>query len=150
MSEPRRREQVSIRPLADKLGIKPGARVAIIDVPDLELRRILRERMADFSDGDPRPGTDLIFLAADSIGDLGRLPELRAKLASDGAIWVVSRKGKAATLRDVEVIDAAIANRLIDNKVVSFSDTHTSLRLVIPRALRAERAPATEASRAEG
>ncbi len=54
----------------------------------------------------------------------------------NGAIWVVSRKGKAATLRDVDVIEAAKDARLVDNKVCSFSDTHTALRLVIPVALR--------------
>ena len=49
----------------------------------------------------------------------------------------MSRKGKAATLRDVEVIAAAIANDLVDNKVASFDETRTSARLVIPVALRA-------------
>jgi hypothetical protein len=51
----------------------------------------------------------------------------------------VSRKGKAATLRDVDVIEAAKAVGLVDNKVVSFSPTHTALRLVIPVARRAMR-----------
>ena len=53
-----------------------------------------------------------------------------------GAIWVVSRKGRAATLRDVEVIGAAREAGLVDKKIVSFSPTHTALRLVVPRALR--------------
>jgi len=44
----------------------------------------------------------------------------------------VSLKGKAARLKDVDVIAAAKAAGLVDNKVVGFSDTHTSLRLVIP------------------
>ena len=48
----------------------------------------------------------------------------------------MSRKGKAATLRDVEVIAAAKASGLVDNKVASFDETRTSLRLVIPVALR--------------
>jgi hypothetical protein len=51
-------------------------------------------------------------------------------------MWFVSRKGTAATLRDVEVMGAAKASGLVDNKVASFSPTHTSLRLVIPVALR--------------
>jgi hypothetical protein len=51
---------------------------------------------------------------------------------------VVSRKGKAATLRDIDVIDAAKSVGLVDNKVASFSPTHTALRLVIPVALRKE------------
>ena len=77
-----------------------------------------------------------MFLAADGQAELARLPAIRKLIRPNGAIWVVSRKGRAATIRDVEVIAAAKANDLVDNKVVSFSDTHTALRLVIPVALR--------------
>jgi acyl-CoA synthetase (AMP-forming)/AMP-acid ligase II len=137
MTLPRRQESISTRPLVDKLGVKPGARVAIVDVPDEALAKLVAERTNDVVYGTPLPGTDLVFLAADSIDELGRLAELRERLRPDGAIWVVSRKGKAATLRDVDVIAAAIAVGLVDVKVVSFSATHTAQRLVIPRALRA-------------
>ena len=61
-----------------------------------------------------------------------RSRHLAGRIRPNGAIWVVSRKGKAATLRDVDVIDAARNARLVDNKVASFSPTHTALRLVIP------------------
>ena len=54
----------------------------------------------------------------------------------NGAIWVVSRKGPTRTISDVDVIDAAKDARLVDNKVVAFSATHTAIRLVIPVALR--------------
>ena len=77
-----------------------------------------------------------MFLAADDHEDLVALPALRERLRPNGAIWVVSRKGKAATLRDVEVMAAGKASGLVDNKVVSFDETRTSLRLVIPVALR--------------
>lgn len=143
MSSLRRPEAVSNRPLVEKLGIRPGARVAIVGLPDEALRSMLRQRGADFVEGDPPSGTELIFLAADVHEQLKRLAALRQRLKPDGAIWVVSRKGKAATLRDIDVIAAAVANGLVDNKVVSFSPTHTALRLVIPRARRAEHAAAT-------
>ncbi len=136
MAGPRPPERVHTRPLVEKLGVRSGARVAIIDVPDPALRELLAEWTDDVTEGDPRHDTDLVFLGADSIDELARLPGLRARLRPDGAIWVVSRKGRAATLRDVDVIEAAIAAGLVDNKVVRFSDTHTSLRLVIPRHLR--------------
>jgi hypothetical protein len=136
MAPPRPSERVYTRPLVEKLGVKPGARVAIIGVPDPALRELLAERTDDVTEGEPRPGTDLVFLGADSIDELGRLPKLRTRLKPNGAIWVVSRKGRAATLRDVDVIEAGIAAGLVDNKVVSFSDSHTSSRLVIPRRLR--------------
>ncbi|HKG56001.1 MAG TPA: DUF3052 family protein [Candidatus Limnocylindrales bacterium] len=131
-------ERVYTTPLLDKLGVKPGSRVAIVGVEDEAFRNQLSERTDDVTVDRPKPDTNLIFLAADSIDELMRLGELRRSLRPNGAIWVVSRKGKAATLRDVDVIDAARAAGLVDNKVASFSATHTALRLVIPVALRGE------------
>ncbi len=54
----------------------------------------------------------------------------------NGAIWVVHRKGKDAPLKYVEVFAAGRSAGLVDNKVASFSATHTAERLVIPRADR--------------
>ena len=129
-------ERTYATPHLDKLGVKYGARVAIVGVGDPEFRGMLVERTHDVTDGQPAPDTELVFLAADSTGELDVLPALRERIRPNGAIWVVSRKGRDATLRDVEVIAAAKAAGLVDNKVVSFSPTHTSLRLVIPVALR--------------
>jgi hypothetical protein len=131
-------ERTYTTPLLDKLGVRPGSRVAIVgDVdPDGWFRALVADRTSDVTIGEPAPDTDLVFLAADSTAELLRLPDLRRRIRPNGAIWVVSRKGKAATLRDVEVMAAAREAGLIDNKVASFSDSHTSLRLVIPVADR--------------
>ena len=129
-------ERVYSTPLLDKLGVKPGSRVAILGVDDDEFRAQLADRTSDVTVGKPKRDSDLIFLAADTIDELMQIGPLQHSLKANGAIWVVSRKGKAATLRDVDVIDAAKAVGLVDNKVASFSDTHTALRLVIPVALR--------------
>ena len=128
---PSRDDKVSTRPLLDKLGVKPDARVALVGpFPDW-FRVLVMQRASSIAEGPPNDAVDLIFLAADSAEDLAVLSELRERIVPNGAIWVVSRKGKAATLRDVEVIQSALDAGLVDNKVVSFSDTHTSLRLVI-------------------
>ncbi|TME82604.1 MAG: DUF3052 family protein [Chloroflexi bacterium] len=129
-------ERTYTRPLLDKLGVRPGARVAILDVEDPSFRGLLASRTSDVTDGQPKPDTDLIFVAADSIDELLPLRELRGSIVPNGAIWVVSRKGKAARIRDTDVMAAARSAGLVDNKVVSFSDTHTTIRLVIPRADR--------------
>ena len=129
-------ERVYTTPLLDKLGVKPGGRVAVIGVADQSFRALLRERTTDVTEGQPLPETDLIFLAADSMDELLQIGKLQRALRPNGAIWVVSRKGKDRTLRDVDVIDAAKAVSLVDNKGASFSDTHTALRLVIPLARR--------------
>jgi hypothetical protein len=131
-------ERTYTTPLLDKLGVRPGARVAIVgDVdPDGSFRAQLADRTSDVTTGPPAPDTDLVFLAADSTAELAGLADLRRRIKPAGGIWVVSRKGKAATLRDVEVMAAGREAGLVDNKVVAFSDTHTSLRLVIPVADR--------------
>ncbi len=129
-------ESVSIRPLLDKLGVRPGARVALVGVADPAFRALLAERTSSVLEGLPRATTDLVFLAADSPADLAVLGRLRQAITPDGAVWVVSAKGRSATLRDTDVIAAARAAGLVDNKVVSFSETQTALRLVIPVAER--------------
>ena len=127
-------ERIYTTPLLDKLGVRPGARVSVLGVRDDAFSAELARR-AEVSRR-PRGESDVIFLAADSLPELARLTELERLIRRDGAIWVVSRKGKAATLRDVDVISAAKRAGLVDNKVVSFSETHTALRLVVPRARR--------------
>src|SRR5436309_14000014 len=126
-------ERVYTKPLLDKLGMRPGMRVAILGVEDDQIRGLLAERTTHLTEGWPEPDTDLVFLAADLVEDLAPLSDLAGRLRPNGAIWVVSRKGKAATIRDVQVIEAAKDAGLVDNKVVAFSPTHTALRLVLPR-----------------
>jgi hypothetical protein len=131
-------ERTYTTPLLDKLGVRPGSRVALVGDVDADgtFRALLADRTSDVTIGTPKSEFDLVFLAADSTDALAVLPDLRGRIRPAGGIWVVSRKGRAATIRDVEVIAAARAAGLVDNKVASFSDTHTSLRLVIPVADR--------------
>jgi hypothetical protein len=130
-------ERVYTTPLLDKLGIRPGMRVAVLGVDDPSFRVQLADRTPDITVGWPVPDTDVVMLAAESMPDLASLRDLATRIRPNGAIWVVSRKGPTATLRDVDVIAAARDAGLVDNKVASFSATHTSLRLVIPVRLRA-------------
>jgi hypothetical protein len=123
-------------PRLDKLGVKPGVRVALVGLEDEAFEAALRDRTHDLTHGEPLPDTDVVFYAADTLEALDRLPALRQRIVPNGSIWVVSRKGKAATIRDVDVINAAKAAALVDNKVASFDETRTALRLVIPLALR--------------
>jgi hypothetical protein len=101
-------------------------RVAVVGVADGGLADKLAGRGAivvnDLSE------LDLLFYAADSADELGRIGDLVPALAEKGALWVVSRKGKAATVKDVEVMAAAKSFGLVDNKVVGFSETLTALR----------------------
>ena len=112
----------------DKIGVKPGMRAAVIGVADATLTEELAGRGAvpvkELGE------LDLLFYAADSAEELARIGDLVPALADRGALWICSKKGKAATVKDVEVMAAAKACGLVDNKVVGFSDTLTALRFV--------------------
>jgi hypothetical protein len=123
------------RGLLDKLGVKTGMRVAVLGVQDANFEAQLDAREVERIDGEASE-LDIVFYEADVVDDLVRLPALRSAIKPAGAVWVVSPKGKTARIRDVDVMAAARDAGLVDNKVASFSDTHTALKLVIPVALR--------------
>ena len=73
---------------------------------------------------------DILFLAAEDLADLDRMDDWKGALADKGAIWVVSRKGKGAPLKDIDILGAARGMGFSDTKVCGFSSTHTALRFV--------------------
>ena len=123
------------RGLMDKLGVKAGMRVCVLGVRDDDFESQLDGRDVARVEGEERD-LDIVFYEADVVDDLGRLPALRSAIKPAGAVWVVSPKGKTARIKEVDVMAAAREAGLVDNKVASFSDTHTALRLVIPVADR--------------
>jgi hypothetical protein len=112
----------------DKIGAKAGMRAAVMGVKD----PTLSAELAAFGAVPVRElkDLDLLFYAADGAAELARVEGLVPLLSQTGALWIVSKKGKAATVKDVEVMAAAKAHGLVDNKVVAFSATHTALRFV--------------------
>jgi hypothetical protein len=112
----------------DKIGVKAGMRTSVLSVEDAALADELAAAGA-VAVNDLRE-IDILFYGADSADELARIGELIPALAAKGVIWVVSRKGRAATVKDVEVMAAAKGFGLVDNKVVGFSETHTALRFV--------------------
>jgi hypothetical protein len=120
----------STRPLLDKLGVKPGAKVAIVHLDDVGFASLLRKRTSDIVKGKPPTPCDLVFFGAEKPADLKRLSDLKTWIEPDGAIWVVRPKGGRSALRDIDVIGAGLAAGLVDNKIASFSETHGAMRLV--------------------
>jgi hypothetical protein len=127
----------------DKIGVKAGMRAAVMGVKDPDLSAELTAKGA--VPVTELANLDLLFYAADSAADLARIDALIPMLSEKGALWIVSHKGKVATVKDVEVMAAAKAHGLVDNKVVAFSPTLTSLRFV----RRKVEAPAAAAAQAE-
>ena len=121
----------SHRLLIDKLGVKPGQKVAVLGVESAEFLADLAGRVPEYSRGERLPCADLVFFSAESKSDLSQLKSLAKSIDRKGAVWVVYPKGRTH-IREVDVIAAGKSAGLIDNKVCSFSATHTALRFCIP------------------
>jgi hypothetical protein len=125
----------SHRKLIDKLGVKGEQVIAVIGVDDAAFLDELAERVPNFSTGTPADPCDLIFYAVEDRSDLPELKTLARLIEKTGAVWAVYPKGQSH-IRETDVITAAKALGLVDNKVCKFSETHTALRLCIPIANR--------------
>ena len=116
----------------DKLGVKPGMRVAVVGLEDAAFLKELRERTSDVAAGRPKKDADLVVVALSRAAELPKLKALRAALKKDGMIWVVWPKGRKE-FREDDVRAYGPAAGLVDVKVMSFSDTLSGLKLVIPK-----------------
>jgi hypothetical protein len=118
----------------EKLGVKPGMRVSVLGVNDESFGAELRSRTNDIHTK-PVAESDVIFFAAEDKPALAKLKSLEKSLKRSGAIWVVYPKGQKH-ITQLDVMAASKAADLVDVKVVSFSETHTALKLMIPLARR--------------
>jgi hypothetical protein len=123
-------ELYSTRPLIDKLGVKPGAKIALMGIDDAWFLRQLRSRTRDIARGKPDGLCDLVFMRASTRAELARIAEVKPWIEPSGAIWVIRPKGGRSELLDTDVIDAGLAAGLVDNKIASFSETEGAMRLV--------------------
>jgi len=125
----------SPKSLVEKLGLKPGSRVATVGIADDAFAADLRRAGATVT---TRPGAtpnDIIFFAVDTPKDLDRFVSLQRSLAPDGALWSIRPKGRAEISESI-VMAAGKAAGLVDVKVARFSDSHTAEKFVRPRAAR--------------
>ncbi|HEU4760240.1 MAG TPA: hypothetical protein VFT91_09710 [Dehalococcoidia bacterium] len=130
-----------------KLGIKDGHRVRVIGAPP-EFRRELGAHLPPscVAGNSLREGerVDVIILWADEPTER-RFPELQRRLQPDGALWVVipkkpyaQRTGSPVTFDGVQAASLATSD-LVDNKTLTFSDTHYGIRFVIRKEKRRAR-----------
>ena len=70
------------------------------------------------------------------LADLDQLAALAARIQPAGAIWLVRVKGTAAPIPESESMAAAKRAGLVDVKVVSYSNSHSAEKYVIPVANR--------------
>lgn len=125
----------SHRALIDKLSVKEGSRVLVLGLDDPALLTELRARTDDCSVGSRKPNRDVILLGVESVDDLRKIENCRELLAPAGGLWIIYPKGQKH-ITEKQVMAAGLATGMVDNKVISFSATHTGLRFVIRKADR--------------
>jgi hypothetical protein len=129
-------------PLAKKLGIKEGHKVAVVDPPET-----FEKTLGDL----PKAATiqvglsgkslvDVIVLFVTSRAQLKRqLATARRRMTPAAGLWVAWPKKASGVATDVTeniVREIALPTGLVDNKVCAIDDTWSGLRLVIRLALR--------------
>lgn len=121
-------------PLPKKLGIKPGFRVSLIDMP-VNVRAELKGALRECKIGRDRfPGKiDLIILFAESKKDLDNLDSISAALAPAGMFWICwpKKSSKVATDLDENVVrDIGLGAGLVDVKVCAVTEVWSGLKFV--------------------
>ena len=124
----------SKRPLAEKLGIKPDVKVAILNPPDGYDRTLGPlpggvQRVAS-----ARGPLDFIqFFTVDRKELEKRFPVLARALRDDGALWISWPKGASGVRTDVNetvVRQVGLANGLVDVKVCAVDEIWSGLKFV--------------------
>ena len=122
-------------PLAAKLGIKPGGRVAImnapqgfeaaLDAPEAKITRGYRGKT---------PLDVIVLFGAQSVDRKQGFGKARERLDPAGSIWIAWPKkasGVATDLLESEVREFGLAAGLVDNKVCAIDDVWSGLRFVV-------------------
>ena len=127
-------------PLAKKLGIKPGSRLAVSGAP-----KNYPELLAPLPEGvrferSLGPGTDIAHVFATKRAELSQaLRGSLRKMKPDAAIWVSWPKKAAKVETDITedtIREIALPMGLVDIKVCAVDETWSGLKLVLRKEKR--------------
>jgi hypothetical protein len=119
----------------EKLGVKPGANVALIGDFEPDFVREVSDLTKSVTIGKAALDSEHIFFAVDSKPGFSTLPKIAKSMQGAAALWMVYPKGQKH-ITENDVLAAGRKCGLKDVKVVGFSATHTALKFVIPLGKR--------------
>lgn len=124
----------SKRSLQDKLGLKAGNRMIVLNAPD-DYTRLLGVLPTSAVVAKQLHGEfDFIHFFTKRLSELQKqMPKLKMALKKTGLLWVSWPKGNAKVATDVNenvVREVALKNGLVDVKVCAVDDTWSGLKLV--------------------
>jgi hypothetical protein len=132
-------------PLARKLGIAAGSRVALLDAPDAYC-----DWLAPLPEGvrfqaGVSAAVDVVHVFADRRDELKKqLGDLRGRIAPDAAVWVSWPKKASKVATDITedtIRELALPLGFVDVKVCAVSQVWSGLKLVIRKELRGQPRP---------
>ena len=122
----------SKRPLADKLGLKAGMRVAILNAPD-GYPALDEVEIVD----PPAKPLDFIHLFTKSRAELdAQFPKLKAALTPAGILWISWPKKAAKVETDLDeniIRETGLAIGLVDVKIAAVDAVWSGLKFVYRR-----------------
>lgn len=118
--------------LVDKLGVKEGHRVRIMNLDDAALVGLLQTRNATVV-SQASGICDMVMLGVERSSELRQIGDLSETLRPDGAIWVVLPKS-VRTVTKANVFAAAREAGLNQVEVVDYSETQAAYKIVRPVA----------------
>jgi hypothetical protein len=127
-------------PLPQKLGIKTGMRLFVINAP--KNYRMLLGKLPDAVAFANRPGrgAQFVHLFITRRNELEkRLPQLRKQLADDGTLWISWPKkaaGMESNVTEDVIRTVALPLGLVDVKVCAVDELWSGLKLMIRRKER--------------
>jgi hypothetical protein len=146
MAEQKNTAAADAPPLAKKLGIKPGHRVAILHAPT-ELYATLGQLPEDVELFDAPTGVErgldafdvVLWFGTDRAALAQIVDNARRTLKPDGALWIGWPKrasGIPTEVTDNIVREVALPTGLVDNKICAIDAAWSGIRLVLRRELR--------------
>jgi hypothetical protein len=132
-------------PLPQKLGIKPGCRLALEHAPASFTKTLgkLPEQVKAGLLGRAKGAFDVVVAFFEAEADFKKqLPKLQAAIVDAGGIWIAWPKrssGVATDMTEDVVRKHALPRGLVDNKVCAIDETWSGLRLVIRVENRSQR-----------
>jgi hypothetical protein len=129
-------------PLAKKLGIKPGARLALDRPPPGWAVPDLPEGVVPAGEADPADVIVAFFREAAELPE--RLPALARRIFPAGGLWLAWPRragGHSSDITENGLRDQALPLGIVDNKVAAIDDDWSGLRVVWRLEHRAGRRP---------
>jgi len=124
----------SKRSLGEKLGIKPGIKLAILSAPE-GYEKTLGELPADVhvASSQDSPLDFVQFFTRDRQALEKQFPALKQALAPDGQLWISWPKGSSKVETDLNenvVREIGLQNGLVDVKVIAVDEVWSGLKFV--------------------